>query len=418
MTITQAVLAQRLKEAREGIRITQEQAAEALGLQRTAIVHIEAGNRSVSTIELAQLATLYHRDISTFFAEDSVSSEEDALVALCRVDNGFRDNPEIKANVTRCIEICREGAGLEALLGLSRHSGPPAHTLAPPRSTAEAIRQGEMVAIEERKRTVMGDAPIPDVAELISAQGIWVSGATLPDQMSGLFLNQAHLGQVILVNTRHQATRKRFSYAHEYGHSLMDRNLSLSITTNGNQNTLNEVRANAFAAAYLMPEGGVITFFRAIGKGVPSRQTMHVYTPIEEESQDTMVEAQRRPAPGSQVITYQDVARLAHHFEVSYRAAVYRLKNLGICNQAEMEALLELELLANRFRNLLGHSDGPENDRQAKPDRELVSHVAYLAIEAFRREEISRGKLLEIGAKLDIAGDELVALAMATAENQ
>ena len=414
MTITQAVLARRLKEAREGSRITQDQAAEALGLQRTAIVHIEAGNRSVSTIELAQLAKLYHRDISTFFAEDPVSSEEGALVALYRVDHDFRDNPEVKANVTRCIEICREGAQLEAILDLSRPSGPPAHTLVPPRSSAEAIRQGDLVAIEERKRISMGDTPIPDMADLISAQGVWVSGATLPDQMSGLFVHHAELGQVILVNFGHRRSRKRFSYAHEYGHCLMDRNQPISITTNGNQNTLNEVRANAFAATFLMPEGGVMAFFRAIGKGVPSRQTMHVYTPIVEESQDTMVEAQRRPVSGSQVITYQDVAQLAHHFGVSYKAAVYRLKNLSISSQAEMEALLGCEQHANNYRKLLRLSDETEGEMQDMPDRELVSQVAYLAVEAFRREEISRGRLLEISTKLNISGSKLVSLAKAT----
>lgn len=418
MTITQAVLAQRLKEAREGSRVTQEQAAEALGLQRTAIAHIEAGNRSVSTIELATLAKLYNRDIAAFFAEDGVTNEDDALVALYRIDSDFRDDPDVKANVTRCIEICREGAQLEAVLDLSRRSGPPAYRLDPPRNPAEAVQQGEWVANEERKRIAMGDSPIPDMADLIAAQGVWASGATLPDQMSGLFLHHQALGQVILVNFGHSRTRKRFSYAHEYGHCLMDRSQPVSITTTGNQNSLAEVRANAFGAAFLMPAGGVATFFKTFDKGAPSRQTLHVYTPMEEETNNSPIEAQRRPVPGSQVITYQDVAQLAHHFGVSYKAAVYRLKNLNISSQTEMESLLASEHHALSYLKLLRLCDDEQVvEKQVMPDRELVSQVAYLAVEAFRREEISRGRLLEISGKLDISGNKLVALAKAaTAE--
>ena len=49
----------------------------------------------------------------------------------------------------------------------------------------------------------------------------------------------------------------------------------------------------------------------------------------------------------------------------------------------------------------------------AQLDRELVSQVAYLAVEAYRREEISRGKLLDISTKLGLSGNKLVSLAKA-----
>jgi Zn-dependent peptidase ImmA (M78 family)/transcriptional regulator with XRE-family HTH domain len=416
------MLAQRLKEARESSQVTQEQAAETLGLQRTTIAHIEAGNRSVSTIELATLAKLYNKDIASFFAEEDTPAENDALLALYRINTDFRDNPQVKDNVARCIDICREGAQLEAILDFSRRSGPPAYRLDPPRNPAEAVHQGEGVASEERKRIAMGDAPIQDMADLITAQGVWASGATLPDAMSGLFLHHPSLGQVILVNFDHSRTRKRFSYAHEYGHCLMDRNQPVSVTTTTNQSSLAEVRANAFAAAFLMPAAGVSTLLKTLDKGAPSRQTLHVYSPTGERGAESAVEAQRRPAPGSQLITYQDAAQLAYHFVVSYKAAVYRLKNLNLTSQAETETLLANETNAYSFLKMLRlwdvlEKDQRENDQDAQLDRELVSQVAYLAVEAYRREEISRGKLLDISTKLGLSGNKLVSLAKAaTAE--
>lgn len=65
--LTQEILAARLKDARVKAGLTQEQAAESLGVTRTAITHLENGNRKASTLELASLAELYGRTISSFF---------------------------------------------------------------------------------------------------------------------------------------------------------------------------------------------------------------------------------------------------------------------------------------------------------------------------------------------------------------
>ena len=56
MAIDQNTLASRLRDARVVANLTQEQVAVAIGVARTAIVQIEAGNRAVSTLELAKLA--------------------------------------------------------------------------------------------------------------------------------------------------------------------------------------------------------------------------------------------------------------------------------------------------------------------------------------------------------------------------
>jgi transcriptional regulator with XRE-family HTH domain len=82
MNIDQMTLASRLKDARTSASFTQEQVAIALELPGTAIVQIESGSRTVSTLELARLAQLYGRPIASFFSEAPPSEEEDALVAM------------------------------------------------------------------------------------------------------------------------------------------------------------------------------------------------------------------------------------------------------------------------------------------------------------------------------------------------
>ncbi len=105
---------------------------------------------------------------------------------------------------------------------------------------------------------------------------------------------------------------------------------------------------------------------------------------------------------------------LAHRFGVSYQAAVYRLLSLHHISRAESNELLDREAVAKDFLQALGMFDDLEG-KEAKPlmDRELRSQVAGLAIEAYRREEISRGRLLDLGKPLGIPGPKLLALAEA-----
>jgi Zn-dependent peptidase ImmA (M78 family)/transcriptional regulator with XRE-family HTH domain len=408
MAIDLATLGKRLREARINSRLTQEAAAEALGVPRTAIVHMEAGNRSISTIELAELAKLYHRPISDFFAEES-AEEPDIFITLGRVAPTFANTSTVNREISRYLAVCQEGIALTSLLGRRPHLRPPDYDFTEPMKYEIAVEQAESVAAEERKRLGLGDAPIADLSNLISSQGIWASGARLPDEMSGLFLHHSSIGMVILVNHAHAWARKRFSYAHEYAHALLDRKRSITVTTKGNASELIERRANAFASAFLMPKTGVEFILNTLDKGGPSRRVYHFYDVATEES----VEAEHRATPGSQQITFKDVAILARHFGVSYQAAAYRLSDLSVINRAELRVLLNKEPEGKTHLDILKLADLRRVDDENKPDKELISQIVPLAVEAFRRKEISKKRLLELSEKICIASSDLIALAEA-----
>ncbi len=410
MAIDLETLAKRLQQARVGAGLTQEQVGNALGVPRTAIVQIEAGNRSVSTLELAQMASLYHRSVSDFFTETEL--EEDALVALFRATEDFQQHPEIQDEIGRYVAICRAGVELEGLLELPLRGGPPSYDLPYPAKTMEAVDQGASVAEQERRRLRLGHTRIADMAKLVNDQGIWASGARLPDDMSGLFLRHSSIGLFILVNFGHVRARKRFSYAHEYAHALLDRSRTATVSLARNRSDFGEVRANAFAAAFLMPRGGVWEFLNARQKAGPSRVEQAVYDPLMEEK-GSEIRAQRRSAASSQDVTYEDVAALAHHFGGSYQAALYRLKGLAIIKDREFNTLREKESFGKNYLKLLKMLDDLEGREKGKPDREIVSQVLHLALEGYRREEISKGKLRDLSSLLDIPASDLLALAEA-----
>jgi Zn-dependent peptidase ImmA (M78 family)/DNA-binding XRE family transcriptional regulator len=398
----------RLREARQNCGLTQEHAAQAIGLPRTALVHIENGSRGVSMLQLSTLADLYRVPVVNFLSDENA---EDVLVAL-RVSASFRDDPNLETAIARCVEICREGVELTGILGKKGRTSPPLYDLPEPNTPAEAVRQGTQVAEEERKRVGAGDAPIHMLSDFLTSQGIWPCQLGLPDQMSGLFLHHESIGIVIIVNEHHGRPRKRFSYMHEYAHALMDRRRTAMVSTNDNSRERSETRANAFSASFLMPERGVRSYLATLDKGAPSRHTLFVYDVAAGER----IVAQERMTPGAQEITYQDVASLARYFGASYHAAVYRLQSLGIINGSERDLLLERTEFANKFLKVLQYSQFDDEHQVVlgTVGQELTRQVIHLAMEAFRRGLITPSRLDELAHKINVSTSLLRALVEAT----
>lgn len=401
----------RLRVAREALGLNQLAVAEALALPRTAVTQWEKGNRAVSTLELVKLSRLYLRPVADFLQEDP--PDEDALVALYRQAPGLEQDPSTREQVARCVLLWREGAFLRDLLGANSQPVLPRYETPVPRSVAEAVAQGEEAAMQERRRLGVGNAPIADIAGLIARQGIWASEVDLPDGISGLFLCRPDTGLAILVNASHSRGRKRFSHAHEYGHALLDRERGATVSSTDNASDLVERRANAFAAAFLMPKTGVNDALRCLGKGVPSRQEHVVF----DAASGGCFEAKIRSPAGANRITCTDVAILARDFGAGYPATLCRLKSLRHISRAEYPKLSGQEDLGRAYLKVLSMPrETGERGQPQHPGRELRSQVTRLAIDAYRRAEISRGRVLELSDALGIDGETLLRLAESVRE--
>jgi transcriptional regulator with XRE-family HTH domain len=64
-------LGERLRESREYLGFSQDQVATYLGISRSALSLIEAGQRKVDALELKKLATLYKRPVGHFTGEEA-----------------------------------------------------------------------------------------------------------------------------------------------------------------------------------------------------------------------------------------------------------------------------------------------------------------------------------------------------------
>lgn len=393
MPIDQVELGRRLRQAREACGLTQEEAAEQLGVSRPTVAQMELGKRAVNSVELDRLAYLYARDIREFLAENF--TEDEVVRALFRSDTEAGQEG-VRQALRDCIALGHELTNLEDLLGIARGAATAAaYSIAAIGSRWDAIQTGEHVALEERRRLGFGSAPAGDLVRLLESQGVRTGVVEMPDDISGLTIAHPGAGLFVVVNSRHAPVRQRFSWCHEYAHVLLDRSAAGRISRAGDRADLIEVRANAFAASFLMPAEGVRQYVAGLGKGAASR----IHAEIFDETGVVSVDA--RTEPGSQSLQLYDIVPMARFFGVSVLSALYRLRNLRLVSDAEFDRLKNQDQ-EGRSEEIRSAFNLPAVEG-AEHAGEFSRRFMALALEAYRRERITKSKLLQLARRIGVS---------------
>lgn len=394
MAIDQIELGRRIRQARESCGMTQDEVAEKLGVSRPVVVLIEQGKRPVSGLELQTLAYLFARDMRDLLADEF--AEDDVVHALFRSHEDVGED-RVKRALRDCIALGHELTNLEDLLGISRSTvtvATYAHSF--PRSRWEAIQIGEHVAVEERRRLGLGSAPLGDVSSLLEAQGIRTGTVSMPDSVSGLTISHPKVGPFAVVNESHSRERRRFSWCHEYAHVLLDKDAIGVVSRVSERDNLREVRANSFAASFLLPEQGVRQFVAALGKGSASR----IHADIFDEAGVVAIDS--RTDPATQEIQLYDVVQLAHSYGVSVPSTLYRLRNLKLVSEPEFEKLRSMDEEGRSRR--IAVAFGVEADQALVEQRgEFQTRFLALGLEALRREKISQAKFMQLAERVGVS---------------
>ena len=110
------IVAQRLKTARQACKLTQNQVAEILGIDRSAYTYYETGKTSPSLTNLVRLASIFKVEVSWLLGEVApashlISSGDDALSLMKAVSE------------SRMLELSKEERQLVAFYRMMRGEG-------------------------------------------------------------------------------------------------------------------------------------------------------------------------------------------------------------------------------------------------------------------------------------------------------
>ena len=392
MNITQQELAERIRRARAAAGLTQDGLARILGLSRSAVAQIEAARRKVDSLELSRLARFLGRTVGDFLAPEF---QEDGVAVVLRALAEARQDPRVQEDLSRALAVARQIVALEEVLGIARLGPTLPHYEEPlPAGVWEAILQGEHLASQERHRLQLGTDPIGDLAGLLENHGVLVLEVALPEAVSG-FTFRFGKDLACGVNVNHHPGRRRYSLAHELCHALCDVGPADGMVSNEGGKDPRETRANAFAAAFLLPKDSVFAFLTGSGKGYPAVMA-------------TEAGSARRRAPAGRIDLW-DVVGLARYFGVTREAATWRLKSLKLIGETERE-----ELAAQAKSGLGSSLERRLNavEQEKSPDNETILRCAekrllLLALEALEREEISRRKFIELAYLAGLSEEEI-----------
>ena len=386
---TMSNIGETIRNLRDRMGVRQEKLAEWIGISRATLAQVENGNRKLESLELFRAADFFGCTVSDLLNKEVMDLE--AVGVRFRTSLDIREDDAVWEVVAKSIKLARETFNLKKILEVdSSELYIPTYSIRSPANKKEAVRQGYQIALKERSRLGLGSERIENIGELIEAEGIYAGVLEMPYDISGFTISLEDVGSICMVNEKHSGLRRRFSLAHEYGHAIMDSELGAVVSKSTEKDELLEVRANVFAAGFLMPEAGCREMIRKIGKGSASRESAEVF----DGKDTTRIEVRNRAE--DQLVLLIDVARLAFYFGVSIQAMLYRLKNIGMISQARLEVMLREEAgeAGEHLRKLMHRND--LDNHLEEPDLFRCT-VINLALEALRRECISRSKCLEVG---------------------
>jgi Zn-dependent peptidase ImmA (M78 family)/transcriptional regulator with XRE-family HTH domain len=343
MPLTMDMLANRIREAMQASGTSQRALAAAVGLDPPTLSKALSGKRGFKPLELALISEKLGIPVQELLADQAEGAERESVLA--------RVQPDSSPVAEKALARVRQMLELNELLSDLGFTALPVHMPRRP-GRGQPYQQGELLAQQLRSQAGLGDADLQtDVSQLAAdiedKFNVDVAIEPLEPGLDGLAITRRGYS-LIMVSSSIAAHRQRYTLAHELGHLLagdhgdiIDENINYSKTPE-------ETRANAFAAAFLMPANALRTAFG--DQSVPTEQL---------------------------------IADLLARYRVSLDALAFRLHNLGIINAAERDTVRRMSSARISLRQ------GRANDLQARHDRRWPGGLLRRAVEAYVQGRIS-----------------------------
>ena len=390
-----------LREARTSRGFTQADVAPQLGVSRATVAQIETGRRSLKAEDLRRLAAFYSCSLSELLPPATDDHGMDGVAELFRSHPDLTEDQGLSSLVGVCA-VARALTDLEARLEIDAIAySLPSYRVERAITAWQAARQGYRIAEDERRRLALGEGPVRFLDELLMTSGVRSAKATLPTGVLSISIAQPDHGLLVVVDKNLNLEHRRFRYAHGLAHFLFDTEGPWRLCKAGGPPDFAEVRADAFASGFLIPQHGLRRYVETLGKETLGRvgpTVLSVYS--EGDGRDKTGESRRvdgRQRRGRHPITLSDVLRTAHYYGTSPSVAAHRLRNLRLLTNFELDRL-ETMLQSEKRAPIEG-----ELALQAAPHEmdSLCSRLVALAAGALHRGNIDTPRFNELA---DLAG--------------
>lgn len=348
-------LAERLVAARKAAKITQETAAEHLGFSRPTFIAIEKAARRPKPAELVKLAELYGQPLSKLLREEA--APEPLRPHLRSVLDAATQDAALEDAVNRLTSFIDDYQFIEKISGARLAANFPPEVRLP---SGPIEKFAEHCAADQRIRLGIGELQSVDLLrKILEDSGLHVFFDDIDSKLAGLYVFVPRFGYCILVNRRHPRERRRWTIAHEFGHFLIDRHQpGVDYEKPFQRKPEGERFADAFAAAFLMPEAGV---------------TGRFYDHVNRTGD----------------FKVSDLFHMAVHFMVSPMAMSLRLEALGLVPRGSWDQIQESAVPMKVLKREAGVDSIPEIDSvEQYPER-----YKLLAVRAFEEGKLSEGQL-------------------------
>ncbi len=235
--------------------------AQQIGLDDSKLSQSMSGARRFSSLDLARIAELCHVTVDWL-----ITGEERPLAVAARTTSG---DAGAALDAAKHYSTLREDM---ASLGYRQPWRPMTAGL----GAGGYVEQGRQLAQDALVRVSQAGRSISDGNLLVLTEevfGVDVAVVELGTGFDGLAVSSDDVKLIILA-TSHVPARQRFTLAHELGHLLagddQDIHLDRDIFDKSQAKDPSEMRANAFASAFLMPEN---TLRDAVGATGLTEQT-------------------------------------------------------------------------------------------------------------------------------------------------
>lgn len=287
----------RLRDARLASRLNQSELADQVSVSWQAISAFESGEKNPDPGTMERIATALQQPVSFFLADDGPTFGEFGT----RFHRAY--GIETKRRNAMC-DVLGKWFVQTARYFYDLVSFPSVNVLSASPIDGDTYNEDEIesIAIDCRKSWGLGTGPISNIIGLLETHGIIVCRHEVAGEKIDAFsFWNGGRPFVFLSSDKDLAVRSRFDAAHELGHIILHRWVSQDDLENPLVLKRVEAEANRFAGAFLLPYNSF-----------PNE----VYTP----RLDAFVDLKRR-------------------WKVAIQAMVYRCKDLGVFDEAQVTNL-------------------------------------------------------------------------------